>query len=108
MGYDRLHGVLVAQQKGVPDEKFADSVSGESGSRVGFESQGICLNHIEAHSALVVSDMGLVISDCTTKQLNQRDEKPLCFGESVFQYGIDLRWWWNGRHAGLRSQCRKV
>jgi hypothetical protein len=34
------------------------------------------VRHIEAYSALVVSDMGLVISDCTTKQLNQRDEKP--------------------------------
>lgn len=94
MGYDRLHGVLVAQQKGVPDEKFADSVSGESGSRVGFESQGICLNHIETHSALVVSDTGLVISDCTTKQLNQRDEKTSKV-ESVFQYGIDLGSWRN-------------
>jgi hypothetical protein len=35
---------------------------------------------------LVVSDTGLVISNCTTKQLNQRDEKPLD-GESVLQYG---------------------
>ena len=38
MNLDRLRGVLVAQQKGVPDEKFADLVSGESGSRGRFES----------------------------------------------------------------------
>lgn len=44
MACDRLHGVLVAQQKVVPDEKFADLVSGEGGRRVGFESQGICLS----------------------------------------------------------------
>ncbi len=43
MGYDRLCGVLVAQQKVVPDERFADQVSGERGRRVGFESHRICL-----------------------------------------------------------------
>jgi hypothetical protein len=40
---DRLRGVLVAQQKVVPDERFADLVSGEGGRRVGFESQSIYL-----------------------------------------------------------------
>ena len=44
-------------------------------------------HHIEARSSLVVSNTGLVISNCTTKQLNQRDEKPLRSGESVLQYG---------------------
>ncbi len=43
MNYDRLCGVLVAQQKVVPDERFADQVSGERGRRVGFESHRICL-----------------------------------------------------------------
>lgn len=49
MAYDRLRGVLVAQQKGVPDEKFADLVSGESGRRARFESSSISLNHIYKH-----------------------------------------------------------
>ena len=43
-------------------------------------------HHIETHSALVVSNAELVILDCTTKQLNQRDEKTSKV-ESVFQYG---------------------
>jgi hypothetical protein len=43
MNYDRLCGVLVAQQKVVPDERFADLVSGEGGRRVGFESHRINL-----------------------------------------------------------------
>jgi hypothetical protein len=43
MACDRLHGVLVAQQKVVPNEQLAGSVSGEGGRRVGFDSQGICL-----------------------------------------------------------------
>jgi hypothetical protein len=46
---DRLRGVLVAQQKVVPAEKFADLVSGEGGRRDRFESCSISLNHIEAH-----------------------------------------------------------
>ena len=50
MNVDRLCGVLVAQQKVVPDEKFADLVSGEGGRRVGFESQDIYLNHIKTFS----------------------------------------------------------
>ena len=41
MGYDRLRGVLVAQQKVVPNERLAGLVSGEGGRRVGFESQSI-------------------------------------------------------------------
>jgi len=50
---DRLRGVLVAQQKLVPAERLAGLVNGEGESRVGFESQGICLNHIKTHSPLV-------------------------------------------------------
>jgi hypothetical protein len=42
MTCDRLRGVLVAQQKGVPVEQLAGSVNGESGRRAGFESQSIC------------------------------------------------------------------
>ena len=45
------------------------------------------MSHIEARSSLVVGDTELVIPNCTTKQLNQRDEKPLRSGESVLQYG---------------------
>ena len=41
MNVDRLCGVPVAQQKVVPDEQFADPVSGEVGRRVGFESHRI-------------------------------------------------------------------
>ena len=43
MACDRLRGVLVAQQKGVPVERLAGLVNGESGSRVGFESRSISL-----------------------------------------------------------------
>jgi hypothetical protein len=50
---DRLRGVLVAQQKLVPAERLAGLVNGEGGSRVGFESQSIRLNHIKTHSPLV-------------------------------------------------------
>ena len=42
MTCDRLRGVLVAQQKGVPVERLAGSVNGETGRRAGFESQSIC------------------------------------------------------------------
>ncbi len=54
MNYDRLCGVLVAQQKVVPDEQFADLVSGEGGRRVGFESHRICLYSFYGVHSLVV------------------------------------------------------
>jgi hypothetical protein len=47
MDYDRLRGVLVAQQKGVPAERLAGLVNGESGRRDRFESCSIYLNHNE-------------------------------------------------------------
>ena len=47
MDYDRLRGVLVAQQKGVPNERLAGLVSSESGRRVGFESHRIYLTPYE-------------------------------------------------------------
>ena len=47
MGYNRLCGVLVAQQKVVPNERLAGLVSGEGGRRVGFESHRIYSNSIE-------------------------------------------------------------
>ena len=43
MNIDRLRGVSVAQQKVVPDERFADLVSGEGGRRDRFESCSIYL-----------------------------------------------------------------
>ena len=43
IGYDRLRGVLVAQQKVVPAERFADLVGGEGGRRDRFKSCSIYL-----------------------------------------------------------------
>jgi hypothetical protein len=71
MGYDRLCGVLVAQQKVVPDERFADQVSGEHGRRVGFESHRICL--LPYKSILGVSQRGrrsVVSADAKLQQLD--------------------------------------
>ena len=57
MAYDRLRGVLVAQQKGVPAERLAGLVNGESGRRVGFESQSICSFNFDGVFSVVVANL---------------------------------------------------